>query len=215
MTQQRAEVALGSAASWRCCVAAARPARRERFPPARLHRPPASADTDVPAARDGWLASTSTWPCWPAAWRWPPISPWRGARGAGCSLLTLVSLAWLGFCREGCICPIGAIQNVALALFDPGYAIPLCGGGRCFAAAAGVDAVFRADVLRGGLPAGGRAGAGRRPAGQGAARGSTTPWACWPTSTWARRCCLRPRGTAFVDLPLRSVRGLLPPHAAA
>jgi NosR/NirI family transcriptional regulator, nitrous oxide reductase regulator len=38
--------------------------------------------------------------------------------------LTIVSLAWLGFWREGCICPIGAIQNVTLALFDSHYAIP-------------------------------------------------------------------------------------------
>ena len=30
----------------------------------------------------------------------------------------------LGFWREGCICPIGAIQNVTLALFDPAYALP-------------------------------------------------------------------------------------------
>jgi ferredoxin len=32
---------------------------------------------------------------------------------------------WLGFWRQGCICPIGSIQNVTLALFDPGYRLPL------------------------------------------------------------------------------------------
>ena len=37
----------------------------------------------------------------------------------GLFLLGIVSLAWLGFWRKGCICPIGAIQNVTLALFDP------------------------------------------------------------------------------------------------
>jgi NosR/NirI family transcriptional regulator, nitrous oxide reductase regulator len=42
----------------------------------------------------------------------------------GLFVLTIVSLAWLGFVRDGCICPIGAIQNVALALFDSRYAIP-------------------------------------------------------------------------------------------
>lgn len=46
---------------------------------------------------------------------------WR----AGLLGLTVVSLAWLGFWRKGCVCPIGAIQNVALAVCDPGYAIPL------------------------------------------------------------------------------------------
>ena len=42
----------------------------------------------------------------------------------GLLVLTLVSLAWLGFWRKGCVCPIGAIQNVSLALAEPSYAIP-------------------------------------------------------------------------------------------
>ena len=36
----------------------------------------------------------------------------------------IVSLLYFGFYREGCVCPIGAIQNVAVALTDPHYAIP-------------------------------------------------------------------------------------------
>lgn len=43
----------------------------------------------------------------------------------GLFLLAVASLAWLGFWREGCVCPIGAIQNVTLAIFDPGYSVPL------------------------------------------------------------------------------------------
>ncbi len=39
--------------------------------------------------------------------------------------LALFSLAYFGFYREGCVCPIGAVQNVTLALFDSGYAIPV------------------------------------------------------------------------------------------
>lgn len=39
-------------------------------------------------------------------------------------LLTIVSLVWFGFWRQGCICPIGAVQNVALAAVDPNYAVP-------------------------------------------------------------------------------------------
>jgi polyferredoxin len=35
------------------------------------------------------------------------------------------SLFYFGFWREGCVCPIGAIQNVTLALFDSSYAMPL------------------------------------------------------------------------------------------
>jgi ferredoxin len=43
----------------------------------------------------------------------------------GIFLLMLFSLAYFGFYREGCICPIGSIQNVTLALFDQGYALPV------------------------------------------------------------------------------------------
>lgn len=43
----------------------------------------------------------------------------------GLVALSLFSVVWFGFIRKGCICPIGAPQNVALALFDSGYALPL------------------------------------------------------------------------------------------
>jgi len=39
--------------------------------------------------------------------------------------LSVFSLLYFGFYREGCICSIGAIQNVTLTLFDPLYAISL------------------------------------------------------------------------------------------
>jgi polyferredoxin len=39
--------------------------------------------------------------------------------------LTVACLGYFGFYREGCICPIGSIQNVALSLADPGYKIPI------------------------------------------------------------------------------------------
>jgi NosR/NirI family transcriptional regulator, nitrous oxide reductase regulator len=39
-------------------------------------------------------------------------------------LLAIFSLAYFGFWRGGCVCPIGAIQNVARALFDSGYVLP-------------------------------------------------------------------------------------------
>lgn len=40
-------------------------------------------------------------------------------------LLMLFSLAYFGFYRQGCVCSIGALQNVAYALFNPDYAIPI------------------------------------------------------------------------------------------
>ena len=39
--------------------------------------------------------------------------------------MAIFSLAYFGFFREGCICAVGSVQNVALALFNKGYTIPL------------------------------------------------------------------------------------------
>lgn len=38
--------------------------------------------------------------------------------------LMLLCLLYFGFWRKGCICPIGAIGNVSLGIFNPDYAIP-------------------------------------------------------------------------------------------
>ena len=37
--------------------------------------------------------------------------------------LTIGSLAYFGFYRDGCVCPIGSIQNVTVSFIDPGYAV--------------------------------------------------------------------------------------------
>lgn len=39
--------------------------------------------------------------------------------------LMIGSLLYFGFWRMGCVCPIGAIGNVTVSLFDPDYALPL------------------------------------------------------------------------------------------
>ena len=43
----------------------------------------------------------------------------------GIFLVLLLSLFYLGFWRQGCVCPIGAIQNVTLGVADPAYRMPL------------------------------------------------------------------------------------------
>ncbi len=40
-------------------------------------------------------------------------------------LIALVSLAYFGFYRKGCVCAVGSMQNILSAFFDPGYAVPL------------------------------------------------------------------------------------------
>jgi len=54
-----------------------------------------------------------------AAW----LALWRRQRGALVAL-TAACLLYFGFYREGCVCPIGSTQNVAVALVDPSYAVP-------------------------------------------------------------------------------------------
>lgn len=43
----------------------------------------------------------------------------------GIWLLMLACLGYLGFLKKGCICPVGSIQNVTLAIFNSSYAIPM------------------------------------------------------------------------------------------
>ena len=39
--------------------------------------------------------------------------------------LSIFSLAYFGFFRKGCVCPIGSIQNVAQCLANPAYMLPV------------------------------------------------------------------------------------------
>jgi NosR/NirI family transcriptional regulator, nitrous oxide reductase regulator len=48
---------------------------------------------------------------------------WKRSR-QGILWISLFSLAYFGFYRQGCICSIGSVQNIALALFNDNYAVP-------------------------------------------------------------------------------------------
>jgi len=39
-------------------------------------------------------------------------------------ILTIFSVAYFGFWRRGCVCPVGSLQNMAEAVVDRGYALP-------------------------------------------------------------------------------------------
>lgn len=49
----------------------------------------------------------------------------KGRSRRGLFILSILSLIWFGFGRKGCICSIGAIQNVSLAAFDSNYFVPM------------------------------------------------------------------------------------------
>ncbi|MDT8303244.1 MAG: 4Fe-4S binding protein [Sedimentisphaerales bacterium] len=40
-------------------------------------------------------------------------------------VLMVFSLLYFGFWRKGCVCPIGATQNIVLSIFDTSYAVPV------------------------------------------------------------------------------------------
>ena len=54
-----------------------------------------------------------------AAW----LALWRRKR-AWLVLVSIACVGYFGFFREGCVCPIGSIQNVTVGLTDPNYAVP-------------------------------------------------------------------------------------------
>ena len=39
--------------------------------------------------------------------------------------ISVFSLLYFGFYRKGCICPVGSLQNITIALFDSSYVIPV------------------------------------------------------------------------------------------
>ncbi len=54
------------------------------------------------------------------------LAAWLSLAGrsrTGMLLLAIGGTAYFGFYRRGCVCPIGSIQNVAVALTDPQYAV--------------------------------------------------------------------------------------------
>ena len=42
----------------------------------------------------------------------------------GIFVLSILSLIYFGFVRQGCICVVGSLQNVTMAIFDSSYGIP-------------------------------------------------------------------------------------------
>jgi ferredoxin len=104
----------------------------QRFPPPDFesgYRIPAPS---TPAARQLWLqyadAGVLLAGLGAAVWL---IYKKRSRRGL--FWLSLFSLAYFGFYRKGCVCPIGSPQNIVYALFNPDYAVPVTVLIFCFA----------------------------------------------------------------------------------
>ena len=98
---------------------------QSRFPPPEFEKGYTQPTTTTPHARTSWadgldlavlagaLAAASVAALWVRR-RWLIV------------VIGAAALAYFGFYRQGCICPIGAIQNVAMAVFGTGgYVIPI------------------------------------------------------------------------------------------
>ena len=95
----------------------------ERFPPPDFSDhalPPTVVPNPQPRTSD-WL-DVAVLALGLAATSWLSL---RQRSRRGIVIVSLVSLAYFGFWRRGCVCAIGSIQNVALGLADPTYAVPL------------------------------------------------------------------------------------------
>lgn len=96
----------------------------QRFPPPEFETGHELPGTTVPAPRSMALdyvdlavlfaaLGTATWLIY------------RKRSRKGLIALSIFSLAYFGFWKNGCVCAIGSFQNVALALGDKGYALPV------------------------------------------------------------------------------------------
>ena len=96
----------------------------QRFPKPEFESGYIQAETQIPAARSDFMEYFDVFVLILAM----SIMTWlvlkkRSRRGV--FWVSLFSILYFGFLREGCVCSVGSLQNVALALFNPGYKIPI------------------------------------------------------------------------------------------
>jgi NosR/NirI family transcriptional regulator, nitrous oxide reductase regulator len=94
---------------------------------ARVEPPEFESDYKLPHPADP--APKADW------WHWADVALLTGAillasylllkkrTRVGVLLLTVGALVYFGFVRKGCICPIGAVQNVTQGIFDPAFIV--------------------------------------------------------------------------------------------
>ena len=104
----------------------------ERFPPPDFENGYRLPTASTPVARSLWLQYSDAGVFVAAL----GLSLWlvykkRSRRGV--YWLSISSLAYFGFYRKGCICPIGSPQNIVYGLFNPDYAVPVTVLIFCFA----------------------------------------------------------------------------------
>ena len=104
----------------------------QRFPPPDFESGYRLPSASTPAARQLWLQYADAGVLL-AALGVAVCLIYKKRSRRGLFWLSLFSLAYFGFYRKGCICPIGSPQNIVYALFNPDYAVPVTVLIFCFA----------------------------------------------------------------------------------
>jgi NosR/NirI family nitrous oxide reductase transcriptional regulator len=95
-----------------------------RFPPPEFESGYELPDTTVPSPRSGIYDYIDTIVLLAALGLSSYLVLKKRSRRA-IFVLVIFSLIYFGFWRKGCICPIGAIQNIVLSFFDSNYTVPI------------------------------------------------------------------------------------------
>lgn len=96
----------------------------QRFPKPEFESGYVQAETQIYTPRDGLLEYMDVFVLILAL----SIVTWlvlKKRSRAGVFWMSIFSILYFGFYREGCICSVGSVQNIALALFNPEYSIPI------------------------------------------------------------------------------------------
>ena len=95
----------------------------QRFPPPEFESDYHMPTMTEPGPRPAWQEAADVGVMFAALC----VAAWLALRKRsrrGIAWLSVFSLAYFGFYRGGCVCPIGAIQDVTLAIWDSTYALP-------------------------------------------------------------------------------------------
>lgn len=98
-------------------------AAEQRFPPPEFSKDYQMPSMTRPEPRSAWLEGMDVVVLVGALSAAAYIALVKRSR-KGMAGLSIFALAYFGFYRGGCVCPVGSVQNVALGLADPTYLLP-------------------------------------------------------------------------------------------
>jgi ferredoxin len=105
------------------CLIPSVEAQEQRFPRPEFESDYQKPQTTTPEPRAAWLEVVDV-SIITAAMGLVAYFALRRRSRRGIFWVTVGSVVYLGFIREGCVCPVGSVQNVSAALTNPGFLLP-------------------------------------------------------------------------------------------